>query len=182
MIYERLKKVLNFYLLTGIFLVIVIVSISLIRKYETNLLQSMNSFEIIKMNSDAMAKATSDKDKIITTIKSRLPADYYSKSNEELLLSAVDDVKANIKGCDIRVGNIEQGGDMLSLSVNIKASFDNYSMLVNKVGYLQEMTLPGFKVENILIERSEEIGDLVCKINGSFIMPAERVEGEGRNG
>lgn len=182
MIYDKLKKILNIYVLTGILLVIVIISIELIKKYEMKLALSVNSFERIRMNSEAMKKATSDKEKIIMHIKGLLPVNYYSASNEELLLSTVDDVKANIGGYEITVGNIEKGGDMLSLSINIKAYFDNYALLVNKLGYLQSRTLPGFKMENILIERSEETGDLICKINGSFNMPAERVAAQGQNG
>ena len=60
------------------------------------------------MNSIRMSKATEGKERIIRDIKELLPARYHSTSNEELLLSAIDSIKANIRGCDITIANIEK--------------------------------------------------------------------------
>ena len=182
MTYERLKKILSYYLLTGIVLGGLVIAIALMGKYEENLAHSVDSFEKIRINSIRMAKATEEKERIIRDINGLLPARYDSTSNEELLLSAIDSIKANIRGCDITVVNIEKKGGELTLPVSIRISFDSYGMLVDRVGYLQGLTYPYFRVESILIERSEEMGGLICKITGAFTMPAEKVESEGRNG
>lgn len=181
MIYERLKKVLTYYLLTGIVLGVVVISIALIGKYKENLAQSIDSFEKIRVNSTRMAKATEEKERIIREIKGLLPATYHSTSNEELLLSAIDSIKANIRGSDITITNIENKGGELTLPVSIRTAFDSYGMLVDRVGYLQGLDYPHFRVEKIHIERSEEMGGLICNITGTFTIPAEKVEGEGRN-
>ncbi len=182
MIYERLKKILSYYLLTGIVLGVVVIAIALIGKYEENLAHSIDRFEKIRMNSIRMAKATEEKERIIRDIKGLLPATYHSTSNEELLLSAIDSIKGNIRGSDITVANIENKGGELTLPVSISISFDSYGMLVDRVGYLQSLTYPHLRVEKIHIERSEEVGGLICRITGAFTMPAEKVEGEGSNG
>ena len=182
MISERLKKNLIYYLLTGIVLGVVVIAVVLIGKYEENLAQSIDSFERIRMNSIRMSKATEEKERIIRDIKELLPARYHSTSNEELLLSAIDSIKANIRGCDITIANIEKKGGELTLPVSIRISSDSYGMLVDRVGFLQGLTYPHFRVESILIERSEEMGGLICKISGAFTIPAEKVEGERHNG
>lgn len=182
MIYERLKKVLTYYLLTGIVLGVVVIAIALVGKYEENLALSIDSFEKIRVNSIRMARATEEKERIISDIKGLLPAAYYSASNEGLLLSAIDSIKANIRGSDVTIANIENKGGELTLPVGIKTSFDSYGMLVDRIGYLQGLAYPHFRVEKINIERSEEMGGLICNITGTFTIPAEKVEGEGSNG
>lgn len=182
MIYERLKKLLTYYLMTGAVLGVVVIGIALVGKYKENLAQSIDSFEKIKMNSVRMARATEEKERIISDIKGLLPAAYHSASNEGLLLSAIDSIKVNIKDSTVNIANIENKEGELTLSAGIRTSFDSYGMLVDRVGYLQGLAFPHFRVEKINIERSEEMGGLICNITGTLTIPAEKVVREGGNG
>jgi hypothetical protein len=179
MIYTRLKKTVTYHLIAGIALSAVIITLILLSKYENSLLDAIGRFELIRVHAFQMKQAAADMDSLMKKVSAMLPPDYNSKNHRELLLLALDDIKTTFKGSEIIVTRLDEKTGELFLPVTIKFHFDNYSMLVSRIGYLQSMKFPQFTIKNILIERTEDkqIGAiLLCKIEGLLKMPAESLK------
>lgn len=180
MIYRELKKPFILYLIAGIVLSAIIVSVIVFAKYEKSLLDTKNKLEFIRINASKAEQASIAIDSAIKRINSLLPSYYYSKSHKEIILLALDDIKTTIRGADIAITNFDDKAGEMILPVNISISVNNYVQLVNNIGYLQSLSFPYFDIENMVIENAagKPLGGTICKIEGSLRMPAERLRGK----
>lgn len=180
MIYTALKKHLSYYLITGIILSMVIISCISLRRYKDSLSDTVSKTGVIRINADNMKQAASGMDLTMERIRNVLPENYFSRSNREILLLALDAIKMNIKGSELSVTGFNEGAGLISLPVNIRISPGDYTALVNDIGYLQSMNLPQFDIRNISIEKSadKQYDSITCAVDGVLKMPAERLKGD----
>lgn len=174
--YKELKKPVAIHLIAGIVLSTVIIFVIVLAKYEKTLLDTISKFELIKINSSKMKQAAADMDSAMKRVNSQLPPYYYSKSHKEIILLALDEIKTTIKSADITVTNFDDKTGGIILPVNISTTVTDYTQLVNNIGYLQSLNFPYFAIKNILIEKMLEKSVIICKIDGSLRMPAERLK------
>jgi len=176
MIYSELKRTVTLHLIAGITLGIIIVSVTLLTKYEYSLLDTIRKFELIRINALRMKQTAMDIDSVIKGINNLLPPYYYSKSHKEGILLALDDIKMNIKGANITITDFAPKEGEITLPLNISIPVDDYAVLVNNIGYLQSLNFPYLAVNNIVIVKAGgPSGAIICKIDGSLRMPGKEI-------
>lgn len=178
MIYAQLKKTIIYHLISGITLSAVIITLFLLSKYENNLFDTIGKFQHIKINAFKMKQAMADMDSVMNRINTVLPSEYSSKSHRELLLFALDDIKMTFKGSEIAVTHFNEKEGELFLPVNISFSLDDYSTVIKRIGYLQSMKIPQFKIKHVGIDSGvdKQTNVAKCIIEGSLRMPLERLK------
>lgn len=192
MIYSMLRKTVVFYMLTGIALGLIILSVSLLSKHEKNLRETTGKFEIIRTNTSKTKQASDDMARIMSRIDAALPSDYPSRSHRELMLFVLDDIKMNIRGSEITVTDFEEKDGGLTLPVNIKIYFgNNYALLASYIEYLQSLRFPYLAIKDIMLEKTADATPvktsaradvIICKITGFLTMPSERRTETRRHG
>jgi len=177
MIYSELKRTVTLHLIAGITLGIIIVSVTLLTKYENSLLDTIRKLELIRINALRMKQTAMDIDSVIKGINNLLPPYYYSKSHKEGILLALDAIKMTIKGADITVTNFADKAGEITLPVNIRIPVDDYAVLVNNVGYLQSLNFPYLAINNIVIAKAGGPSGaiIICKIDGSLRMSGKEI-------
>jgi len=177
MIYSELKRTVTLHLIAGITLGIIIVSVTLLTKYEYSLLDTIRKFELIRINALRMKQTAMDIDSVIKGINNLLPPYYYSKSHKEGILLALDDIKMNIKGANITITDFAPKEGEITLPLNISIPVDDYAVLVNNVGYLQSLNFPYLAINNIVIAKAGGPSGaiIICKIDGSLRMPGKEI-------
>jgi hypothetical protein len=165
--------------MAGVFLSIIIFFAILLIKYQNSLLEAIEKSELIRINTLKMKQATKHMDSTIEKINNLLPMNYSSASHRELLLLALDDIKMTIRESEITVTNFEEKDGSIFLPVVIKFPVNDYVVLIRMIGYLQSMNFPSFSIKNILIGSKAEgqIEFILCTIEGSLQMPAEKLMG-----
>lgn len=178
MIYAQLKKTIIYHLISGIALSGVIIALFLLHKYENNLFDAIGKFQLIRINAFKMKQAMADMDSVMNSINTVLPSGYSSKTHRELLLFALDDIKMTFKGSEIAVTHFDEKEGELLLPVNISFSFDDYSTALKRIGYLQSMKIPQFKIKKVVIDSGsdKQANVVICKIEGFLKMPIERLK------
>lgn len=177
MIYNYLKRNINYYLISGLALCIVIFGIFLLVKYEKSLSDAVAGQENIRNNMVKMEQAIRDMDSLVKKMNILLPKDYNHRSHQELLLFALDDIKTIFKGSEITVTRFEEQEGELFLPVTIKFYLDDYSMLLRRIGYLQSLKFPHFTIKNVNIGEAtdKQTKVIICIIEGLLKMPAQRL-------
>lgn len=190
MIFTGLRQTAARYMIAGIISGLIIFSALVAGKYERNLRETMQRFELIEKNAVKIRQANVNMDMTMDGIDRMLPPNYYSTSNKEYLLLALDTLKANIKDAEIALtgagtGFEEKAGE-LSLSVNIKIPVKDYVLLVNQIGELQALRFPNFYIKSIILETSVanaspalQQSAIICSIAGYLGIPSEKKK-EGR--
>lgn len=178
MIYNYLNKALKYYLIAGIALCLVIIAILLLGKYEKSLSAAVTKQENIRINIVKIEQAIKDMDSTVKKIDALLPTDYSSRSHRELLLLVLDDFKKIFKRSEITVMRFEEKEGELFLPVNIKFPIDDYSILLQNIGYLQSMKAPHFTIKQLSIEETvdKQANVVICVIEGLLKMPVERLK------
>ncbi|MEW6067981.1 MAG: hypothetical protein AB1610_06800 [Nitrospirota bacterium] len=177
MIYSELKKPLTIYLVAGITLSIIIISVILTAKYEKNLLYTMTKFELIRTNSFKMERNIAEMNSLVKEINSLLPSHYYFKDHKEIMLLGFDEIKTTLKDAEITVKNFNSDAHEISLPVTISIPVNSYVQMVNNIGYLQTLNFPYFAIKSIVIETPAKgpFSGTICKIEGILRMPAEKL-------
>ncbi|GAB4416307.1 MAG: hypothetical protein OHK0032_12380 [Thermodesulfovibrionales bacterium] len=177
MIYAELRKTVIHHLIAGAVLSATIIFAIVLNRYESSLLDAIGRFELIRINTIRLKQSAAEMDSAMKRITSMLPPDYASKTHRELILLSLDDIKMTLKGGEITVTNFEDKAGELSLQVNIKIPVDNYTVLVNRVGYLQSLRFPHFAIKNVTIEKAaDKEGAIISRIEGSLKMPVSKIQ------
>lgn len=179
MIYGGLKRHVTYQLWAGIALSIIIFFVSILGRYEKSLSQTVGRLEVVRVNAQKMKQDVAQMESLMRRIDALLPADYNSRSHREIILLALDDIKMAVKGGEITVTNFEDKVGELSLQTNIIMPVNNWTSLVNDVKYLSSKRFPYFRIKNVVVEAKDgsktTTSALICKIEGSIKMPAERL-------
>lgn len=191
MILTGLKQTAVRYMIAGIISGLIIFSALVAGKYERNLRETIQRFELIERNAAKIRQVNVNMDMIMDKVDRILPPNYYSTSNNEYLLLALDTIKSNIKGAEVALtgggtGFEEKAGE-LSLSVNVKIPVKDYVLLVNQIGELQASRFPNFYIKSIIFDRASGVNAspalqqsaIICSITGYLGIPSEKKK-EGR--
>lgn len=178
MTYANLGKTTIYHLLAGIALSIVLIVVLALYRYERSLLAHSKRIEAVRMNTLKLNEETAALEALKKKIDVMLPSEYNFKSHRELMLLALDSVKANIKVSEVKVENFEETGGELSLRTNLTIPVNDWNILLKDLHYLQAQRLPAFHIKSLLIKAvgAESSGGLpVCTLEGSLKLPLERL-------
>ena len=170
---DKLKRLLVYYTISGLFFAVVLSAVILVEKFRGPVYETADKLQRVKTDLIRMKGAAADMDSVIRDLKTQLPQDFGSRLPEGQVLIRLDDIRRRIKGAEIIVKNFEEKGDELDLPVNIKAKMDDYTIFVNNIGYLQSLSFPYFRINNIIISQSSGKGPpaVIYDIEGMFSMP-----------
>lgn len=171
MIYRELKKIIIYHLVTGIIFSIILLSVLMLNKYENSMVDTVSRFELIKTNTLKMKHSAEDIESGIRHIESLLPDDLYTRSLQELIFLALDDIKTAFKRSEVTVTNFDEKMGTVSLPISIKIPTDSYAMLINNIGYLQSLKFPYYTIRSIVITKSQVMPEFICTIDGFLKMP-----------
>lgn len=172
-----LRKGIYYHLIAGLLLCAALCTLLLVSKYKYNLLKATADLEVIRMNvlkMEHVIKVMREKQSVAIRL---LPADYSSRSHQEILLLALEAMKDSIKTADITVGNFLEENGEIALPVVLEFGVAQYEKALNDMGYMQGLRFPYFKTQNVSIKRSEGTYKSIWRIEGSFRIPAERIQG-----
>jgi len=171
MIYRELKKIIIYHLVTGIIFSIILLSVLMLNKYGNSMVDTISRLELIKTNTLKMKHSAADIESGIRHIESLLPDDLYTRSPQELIFLALDDIKTALKRSEVTVTNFDEKMGTVSLPVSIKIPTDSYAMLINNIGYLQSLKFPYYTITSIAITKSQGMSGFICAIDGFLKMP-----------
>ena len=172
-----LKKGVYYHLIAGLSLCAALCILLLVNKYKYNLLKATADLEVIRMNALKMEHVVGvmrEKESVAIRL---LPADYSSRSHREILLLALETTRDSVRTADITVGNfLDENGEIV-LPVVLEFGVHQYEKALSVMGYLQGLRFPYFKTQHVSIKRSEGTYESIWKIEGSFRIPSERIQG-----
>lgn len=172
-----LKKGVYYHLITGLSLCAALSILLLVSKYKYNLLKATADLEVLRMNAlkmEHVSRVMREKQSVAIRM---LPADYSSRSHQEILLLALETMKGSIKTADITVGNFLEENGEIALPVVLEFGVVQYEKALSAMGYLQGLRFPYFKTQNVSVKRSEGAYESIWRIEGSFRIPSERIQG-----
>lgn len=153
---KQLKTPLLCYLISGLLLAFVIIFSITIKKHNSSLQETLGKFSRIKINLIRMEAATTDMDLLLSRIKNYIPLDFKERSSQEKIFIALDSLKSRMQKAKIAILNIEDGGDVISLPVNITGKSNSYSDFVNTIGYMMSLKFPFYEINNIILSENKE--------------------------
>ncbi len=179
MINTKIKKYLRSHILSGFMLGVVIVSATFVSMYYDSIDSAVNKMNRVVVNTSKMRQSIQDIDLAMKKINNLLPKNYYEKSHKELLLFALDDIKAVFKDAEITISSFEEDKGELLLGIGIKTSMENYRNFLKQLEYLQNLRFPSFHLKTIVIEKShykQRDDVMTSKIEGVLKMPVGRLK------
>jgi hypothetical protein len=152
----KLKKFLSYYAVSAICATVFISGSILTEKYLTNLTDTLNKFQTLKINSIRMKEASKNMGISVEKIQSMLPAYTKTEAIESIILTTLDSIKTNKKDITVTVTNFERKGDEITLPVNLSGTIHDYTTFINLIGYLQSHSLPIFAINDIMISNQSD--------------------------
>ncbi len=172
-----LKNRVYLHLAAGILLSVVLCVLILASKYKDSLITATAEPDALRMNVLKMEHLTRVMQENQSYAVRLLPADYNSRSHQEILLLSLEGVRRYIKGADIIVGNFTEENDELTLPVTLEFSAGQYYEGLNTAGYLLGLRFPYFRIRNIAAKRNDAAHEISWRIEGSFRIPSGRITG-----
>ena len=169
----RLRKLYFIYGLSVIILLVTLSGAILIKKYTDSLYATLDRLQEFNVQYIKVLGANHDIDRSLTSLKAMMPQGPSSRSGEEHMLMALDDLKLRAGSAEIVVTNIEDKGAELQLPVVIRGPLKDYTSMVNFIGYLQSLKFPFYAISGAKIQRSEEptSSSLLFEIRGMLKYP-----------
>jgi hypothetical protein len=169
----RLRKLYFIYGLSVIILLVTLSGAILIKKYTDSLYATLDRLQEFNVQYIKVLGANHDIDRSVTSLKAMMPQGPSSRSGEEHMLMALDDLKLRAGSAEIVVTNIEDKGAELQLPVVIRGPLKDYTSMVNFIGYLQSLKFPFYAISGAKIQRSEEptSSSLLFEIRGMLKYP-----------
>ena len=172
-----LKKRVYYHLISGLLLCAALCALLLVSQYKHNLMKATADLEAIRMNTMRMEHVVRVMREKQTEAKRLLPADYASRSHREILLMTLEAMRASVTTDNIMVDNFLEENGEIALPVVLEFGVARYEKALNVMEYLQGLKFPYFKTRNVSVKRSEGAYESIWRIEGSFRMPSERIQG-----
>jgi hypothetical protein len=153
---KRLKKIIFYQAATALLAVIIISGALLSEKYVTTLSDTLNQFQILRINSIKMKDATKNMRATSLSAMSIIPLHYKPEEMEGAILSTLDSIKSRMKDASITVANFDRKGNEITLPVAIRGPVRDYGEFLNNIGYLQSLVSPFFFIDTLSISKSSE--------------------------
>ncbi len=168
---KQLKTPLLCYLISGLLLAFVITFGNAIKKHNRSLQEALSKFSRIKTNLTRMEAATTDMNLLLSRIKNYIPPDFKESSSQKKIFIALDSLKYRMKKAKIAILNFEDGGDVISLPINITGKSNSYSDIVNAIGDIMSLKFPFYEINNIILSENKESAGFSYKISGKLHSP-----------
>lgn len=167
---KHITKNRHFYFgLTGLSASVVILGLIVIGKYYESLQKTAGQLETVKTTLSRKGVSSHELDTILTRMKVLAPSDLYTKTKEEHIFLAIDNLKSRFIDAEVAVTNFEDRGDTVSMPVAIKGILKNYSGFVNEIGYLTALKFPFFSINTLSLSIKD--ATIIYVINGALLMP-----------
>lgn len=153
---KRLKKIIFYQAATALFSVIIISGALLSEKYVTTLSDTLNQFQILRINSIKMKDATKNMRATSLSAMSIIPLHYKPEELEGAILSTLDSIKARMKDVSLTVANFDRKSNEITLPVTIRGSIRDYGDFLHNIGYLQSLVSPFFFIDSLSMVKSTE--------------------------
>jgi hypothetical protein len=175
MFYLESKKAVLIHLAAGAAFALVLFGIIFCTRYGDSLTETVKQFEIQKNNYKKIEKASIDLENVMGRIDEMIPEGYFSKSHNDLILTAIRDIKSALSFAEIKIIDFNEQKNEIVLPVEITFPVVDYTIMTESIAYIQSFKFPYFIFDDIAIERSQESEDIICKIKGSMRMPRQKL-------
>lgn len=170
----RLKKLLFFYAVSALVAAILISGSLLTEAYIMSLSDTLDKFQTLKINSIKMKEASRKAGETLAAVQTAFSSYEKTEAMEGILLTAVDSIKARMKGADVTVTNFEKKGSEIELPIAVTGTIQDYADFINHIGYLQSLPSPIFYMSGItMTDQSDEKNAAISfEIRGTLKMQA----------
>jgi hypothetical protein len=168
----KLKALLFRYALSALLATVLMSGAIITESYMTSLGDTLNKFQILKINSVKMKEASRKEGETVASVRSIFRSYAKDEATEGTILTAIDSIKSRMKNVDIMVDNFEKKGNETALPVAMTGMVHDYTAFINHIGYLQSLISPFFYINSVSISSlSNEKGALVnFEIKGTLRM------------
>lgn len=145
-----------------------------LERYEQSLQKIASNVKAIFRKVDSMKNATAETARTIDRIRQQLPSGYGSKSNEWLIYSKIDSLKATVDHSEMTVSTIEEKEGVLTLPFTFKPKSMDYSIILNQLGSMETSIFPLVSVNGIKIGSAAKDSDASggIKVEGVITIPS----------
>ncbi len=153
---KRLKKLIFYQAVTALFTVILVSGALLSEKYVATLSDTVNQFQVLRINSITMKEATRNMRATSQSVMSLTPRYYNPEEMEGAILSALDSIKSRMEGVSITVAHFDRKDNEMTLPVTLRGPIRDYRNFLDNIGYLQSLVSPLFFIEMLSLSKSSE--------------------------
>lgn len=169
--FNYLKNIFLFYLISGIVLALAIFSLITIHRYNSYLVNTLNTAKNISINKDMVKNQINKMDAWIKYLKDDLKLGVTNAYSEKLFFQTLDDIKTNMKGASITVTKFEETADEKILPVEIIVPVRDYKTIVDYTDYIESLRMPNYKINRIYVSKGSE-GGVAFNIQGVLRLPS----------
>ena len=168
-----LKGTMNYYLVSGVLLSFVVAGTIMMSQYHGSLKDTVHQLERVQGKLSEMDAASDGIDRVLFRIKRFISPDFYTRSAEEKMFLALDEIKFLWKGAQVSITDLEDKGGVVSLPVHITGPFGAYAEFINNIGTLMEFKFPFFTINDVSLSRkeNEKGAGVLYVIHGALQMP-----------
>ena len=150
-------------------------SLAALARYEQSLKKRSGIHNKISINISQMRASTAETKETVAKFNQLLPSGYGTKSQDLLIFSKIDLMKAAINPVEMSVTPPEEKEGLLAVGFTLKLKDKNYSALLNQLGSLETSAFPFISFTEISIIKEtkdrESAAEGSIAIQGSVIMP-----------
>ncbi len=182
--YKQLKKYIIYHLIAGIVFSLVLFTTISLKKYGESLLDVASRNLSMKTKIVELERVRTDMESAIKYMASEkkymdslLLSDFSKSSPEKFILMAIDDIKTKMPWADVKIADINETNDEISLPLDITIPVYDYPTLLNNIGYLASLKFPYYTIEKFSIIKSLQPPESVtCNIKGILRIPITHKE------
>ena len=168
--WNNIKSRYILYAISGILLGLTAFSSVLAHRYDNYLTGRMDKLDKISSNRHKIKKQIEDTDSVVKRFRSDFNLDTDNFNADAYILNSLDKIKGQLKNAAVKVGEIRDYKGERAVSVDIKMSQRDYSMLVSTVQYMESFRIPHFKIDTFSIVKKDS-RELLLSIRGTLLMP-----------
>ncbi|MCE5312527.1 MAG: hypothetical protein LLF86_05185 [Nitrospiraceae bacterium] len=166
--------------ITGIIFAVVLAAALVQDKKEKALQKRAGELQRSAIAAMRLKPAAADLQQLIAKADSVVPAGYGAMNPETEIFRALDNIKKIFRYSELRVSDIDNANNMVSMPLTIKSYVNDYTFFADNVSKLQALSFPFFSLSNVSLSRSKDDGSVVAEINGRLWFPAKQQAQEGR--
>lgn len=168
--FEYLKRRFPFYIISGIFLCVMVFLLIAGKRHNSYLIDTLDSMQKINAGKAYVKRYSKEINSLEGFFRDNFDMDLAGRNPEKYLFQAADDLQANLQGATVTVKRYEKKKGKKELPVEIRAVMKNYRMIIEYVGYIESFRMPDYKINNISV-LTDPAGKIILDIKGVFIMP-----------
>ena len=149
------KLTMKFVATVSIFAVMASLMVGLIR-YEQSLKRLKKAHEGIVSRITQMKAVEAETRRTVDRIKQSIPPGYGTRTDEWLIYSKMDSIRATLQPTEMNLSTIEEKEGFKSLQFTYKPKDTDYSRLLNQTGLLETSVYPLVSIDSIKLGRGEK--------------------------